>query len=175
MDETLQSIKTPQPSADEQLQPTTDEGQQSASGKEQFAEPDLSGLPRINWGALLMPAVWGPVHGQWITILFYPLWLFADTSLTNAVIFGGLGSGLLSTGGLATILAATVVLGTAAVTFLYASTAGRKAYLRVAERMTLQEYLARERVWTVVCALIALLFIVLATWYNLAVRIPAGV
>ncbi|MDR1088271.1 MAG: hypothetical protein LBL23_03250 [Coriobacteriales bacterium] len=166
MDETLQSMAQPEPAAGGAQQP--------ASEELQFAEPDLSRVPRINWGALLMPAVWGPVHGQWITILFYPLWLFADTCLTNAVIFGGLSSGLLSTGGLATILAATVVLGTAAITFLYASTAGRKAYLRAAERMTLQEYLARERVWAVVCALIALLFIVLATWYNLAVRIPAG-
>lgn len=127
-------------------------------------EVDLSKLPRINWGALLMPAVWGPAHGQWVTIFFYPIWLLADTCLTNAVLYGGL----------AIVLAITVFLGTAAITIFYACTAGQKAYLRVADRMTLQEYLARERVWVVVSALIAVLFIGLATWYNLAVRLPAG-
>ena len=127
-------------------------------------EIDYSGLPRINWGALFMPAIWGPAHGQWITILFYPLWLFADTSLTTAVFYGGF----------TIALAATVLLGTAAVTVFYARTAGYKAYQRVANRMTLQKYLARERIWTVVSILIALLFIGLATWYNLAIRLPAG-
>lgn len=128
------------------------------------AERDLRSLPRINWGALLMPAVWGPAHGQWVTVFFYPIWLLADNCLTNAVLHGGI----------AIVLAAIVVLGTAAVTIFYARTAGYKAYLRVADKMTLQEYLARERIWVVASALIALLFIGLATWYNLAVRLPAG-
>ena len=127
-------------------------------------EIDYSGLPRMNWGALFMPAVWGPAHGQWIAILFYPLWLFADTSITNAVLFGGF----------TYILAATVILGTAAVTILFASTVGYKAYQRVAHKMTKKQYLARERTWTIVSVLIALLFVGLATWYNLTIRLPQG-
>ncbi|MDR2036200.1 MAG: hypothetical protein LBP91_05990, partial [Coriobacteriales bacterium] len=133
-----------------------EEKQNQTPAIEHSEQIDLSGLPRINWGALFMPAVWGPAHGQWITILFYPLWVFADISLTNAVFFGGF----------VYVLAATVVLGTAAVTILYASTAGLKAYERVANRLSKEQYLARERIWTVVCALIALIFIDLATWYN---------
>lgn len=150
---------------------TTDETQAGAEKRQSVpqeeyveTEVDLGELPRINWGALLMPAIWGPAHGQWITIFFYPLWLLTDTCLTNAVLYGGV----------AIALAIPVILGTAAVTLWYACTAGRKAYLRVASRMTMQEYLKSERKWVVISALIALVFIGLATWYNLAVRIPEG-
>jgi len=125
---------------------------------------DYTGLPQINWGALFMPAVWGPAHGQWITILFYPLWLFADTSITNAVFFGGF----------TYVLAVSVVLGTAAATIFFALTIGRKTYARVAHKMTMQQYRSRERIWAVISALVALVFLGLATWYNLAIRLPAG-
>jgi len=121
-------------------------------------------LPRINLGALFMPAVWGPVHGQWITILFYPLWVFADISIVNAVFSGGF----------AIAMAASVVLGTAAVTIFYACTAGQKAYERVAHAMTPKQFRARQKKWVVICALIALAFAALATWYNLTIRIPGG-
>jgi uncharacterized membrane protein YdbT with pleckstrin-like domain len=127
---------------------------------EQEIKAELDKLPRINYGALFMPAIWGPAHGQWVTILFYPIWIFADNCIASAVRYGGL---------LAIVLAAIVVAGTAAVTLLYASTAGRKAYLRVAHKMTRERYLARERVWAVASALIALLFLGFATWYNLTV------
>ena len=47
---------------------------------EQIAQEDafLKGLPRLNIGALLMPPIWGPAHGFWVTILYYPAWLLAD-------------------------------------------------------------------------------------------------
>ena len=128
-------------------------------------EAKLSQLPRINIGALLMPAVWGPAHGQWVSIFFYPLWLLADTCFTNAVVYAN---------PLAIILAVVVFLGTAAITVVYASTAGRLAYIRVAGKVPVEKFLAKERVWVVVSALIALLFIGFATWYNLIIRIPAG-
>ena len=48
--------------------------------KEQIAceEKFLEGIPRWNIGALFLPPIWGPAHGFWATILFYPLWLVAD-------------------------------------------------------------------------------------------------
>ena len=125
---------------------------------------DYSSLPKVNWGALLMPAIWGPAHGQWITILFYPLWLFADTALTNAVFYGGF----------TIVLAITVVLGSAAITIFYGRTAGFLAFRRVADSTSKEQFLAQERKWVVASALIALLFIAWATWYNLTVRLPAG-
>lgn len=44
----------------------------------------MEGLPPINLGALFMPPIWGPAHGVWVTILFYPMWLFADNLLYAA-------------------------------------------------------------------------------------------
>lgn len=41
-------------------------------------EISLEGLPPLNLGALFMPPIWGPAHGIWITILYYPAWLLID-------------------------------------------------------------------------------------------------
>lgn len=129
-----------------------------------YVKVDLSKLPKINWGALFMPAIWGPAHGQWLTILFYPIWIFADTCFVNAIFHGGV----------FILFALLVFLGTAAVTIFYARTAGQKAYVRVAHKMSLERYLKRERIWALVSACIALVFIGLATWYNLTFVLPAG-
>ena len=146
------------------VESTQSHGGSHREGYEETLTADLSSLPRLNWGALLMPAVWGPAHGQWITVFFYPIWLLVDRCVTNAVFFGGL----------AMVLASIVIVGTAAVTIMYARTAGQKAYQHVAGNMPLKKYLARERIWVAVSAVIALIFVGLATWYNLAIRLPAG-
>ena len=127
-------------------------------------EENLAKLPRISLGALFMPAVWGPVHGYWIAIVFYPIWVFADISFTNAVFNGGF----------TIVLAVTVFLGTAAIMIWFAMTAGKRAYLRVADRIPIERYLKRQRIWTFVSLAIAVVFVVLATWYNLGIRIPTG-
>ena len=44
----------------------------------------MDGLPRVNLGALLMAPVWGPAHGIWASILFYPAWLVADNAFYAA-------------------------------------------------------------------------------------------
>ena len=41
-------------------------------------EKFLEGIPRLNVGALFLPPIWGPAHGMWAALLFYPIWLFAD-------------------------------------------------------------------------------------------------
>ena len=128
-------------------------------------DDDLARLPRVSLGALFMPAVWGPAHGQWVTILFYPLWIFADSCFVNGVLLGGL----------AAVLAVTVFIGMALITVFYARTAGRRAYLRVAGRIPLERYLRYERIWAFASLAIALLFFALATWYNLTIRLPQGI
>lgn len=149
---------------EEQGARTGSENERSAPRPPATAEEESNQLPRINLGALFMPAVWGPAHGQWVTILFYPLWLFADSCITNAVLYGGF----------TIVMAATVILGTAAVTLLYACTAGQKAYERASRTMTMQQYRARQRKWAVACFFIALFFVGLATWYNLTIRLVQG-
>ena len=53
---------------------------------EQIAQEEkfLKGIPRVNVGALFLPPIWGPAHGIWITILWYPIWLFADNTFYAA-------------------------------------------------------------------------------------------
>ncbi|MDR2492465.1 MAG: hypothetical protein LBD25_03250 [Coriobacteriales bacterium] len=125
--------------------------------------PSPERLSRLSLAALLMPAVWGPAHGIWASVFFYPLWLIADTCFVNAVRHGGI----------TIFLSAVVFVGTALVTVLFSWSANRIAYQRAAGRVTLERYLRRERKWAVACALIAVVLIVVATWYNLAVRMPS--
>lgn len=114
-------------------------------------------LPKINIGALLMPCVWGPAHGYWFTILFYPLLIFLDTAIRNAV----------DTGGAAIPVAVIMTAATIGFAFFFAKTCGVKAYARVAHRLSPEKYLKRERIWAVVSALILAVFLTLATIYNL--------
>jgi hypothetical protein len=108
-----------------------------------------------------MPAVWGPAHGYWVCILFYPLWIFADNCIYSAWSTGHI---------LAIILAVLVLLGTAAFTIFFARTAGPGAYARVANKVPIDAYLKRERIWAVASAVIAIVFLAVATWFNLAIR-----
>ena len=123
------------------------------------SEP-LPHLPKMNWGAFLMPALWGPGHGQWYLILMYPIWLFLDNIIYTAVHAGGWYV-LLAIACLACMLAFLVV---------YARGANMFGYLRIAQEKTVEEYLKREKVWAVAMAVIAVVFVVFATWYNLAIR-----
>ena len=54
----------------------------------QIAEEEkfLKGLPRFNIGAFLMPGIWGPAHGFWVCILFYPLYVFIDNLFFGAFV-----------------------------------------------------------------------------------------
>lgn len=116
-------------------------------------------MPRLNLGALVMPALWGPFHGQWYMILFYPLWLLLDNLLYSTVH----GNGNI-------VLAVIALLLTAAFTIFYALNANSWGYPRAAASKTPEEYLARERLYALVFGLVAVLFLVFATWYNLMVR-----
>ncbi|MBS5449934.1 MAG: hypothetical protein KHY83_00580 [Coriobacteriia bacterium] len=116
-------------------------------------------MPSLNIGALFMPALWGPVHGQWFMILFYPLWLVLDNLIYAAV-----------HGQQMAWLAAFAAIGTAAFTIYYAMRANVHGYIRVASEKSLEEYLATERKWSILFVLIGVAFIAFATWYNLAIR-----
>ena len=49
-------------------------------------EKFLEGIPRLNVGALFLPPIWGPAHGMWAALLFYPIWLFADNTVAFSLI-----------------------------------------------------------------------------------------
>ncbi|MBR2834916.1 MAG: hypothetical protein IKE43_04285 [Coriobacteriales bacterium] len=122
-------------------------------------------IPRLNIGALFMPALWGPAHGQWYMILFYPLWLLLDRLIYGSIYES---SGLIA-------LAVIAGVGTAVFTIAYALYANTYAYVRVATQKTPEEYNASERKQAIIWILLAIAFIFFATWYNLFVRVPAAV
>ncbi|MBQ9002101.1 MAG: viscotoxin-A3 [Eggerthellaceae bacterium] len=131
---------------------------------EQIAEEEafLKGLPRINWGAFFMPGIWGPAHGFWVAILFYPLWVFIDY-----LIYGAYINPQPWTIGIA-VLSAVVLF---VITYFFAKVSQPFAAHRAANRgITREQYLKRERIWAVVSFLIAIAALAWATYYNLEVR-----
>lgn len=119
----------------------------------------LPHMPRLNIGALFMPAIWGPAHGQWYMILFYPIWLLMDNLIYGAV-----------HGTANAALAVVAVAAAAWFTVFYALHANAYAYQRVAAEKTPEEFIASERRWSVLFVAIGVAFLAFATWYNLAVR-----
>lgn len=129
-------------------------------------EAFMKGLPRMNVGAFLMPAIWGPAHGFWVTILYYPAWLLADNVFYAAYE---------SPTPLALIIAVLTFVILLGITIAFSIVAQPIAAHRAeAKGVSRQTYLKRERIWIGVSALIAVVFLGLATWYNLDWRPYVG-
>ncbi len=122
----------------------------------------MKGLPRINWGAFFMPPIWGPAHGFWVTILWYPAWLLADNVVYWATQTPSPLAIALAVLTLAILLVATIVFAIVSQPF-----AAHRAEKRGIDRQT---YLRRQRIWAIVSFVIAVVMVVLATYYNLAIR-----
>lgn len=133
---------------------------------EQIAEEEkfLQGLPRVNLGALFLAPIWGPAHGMWAAFLFFVAWLFVDNA-----IYAASSSPTPLNVGLAVLMAAGIV----AATVVFAIVAQPFAAHR-AERMgeSRERYLRRQRIWAIVGAIVAVLIVVFATWYNIDMRPP---
>lgn len=122
----------------------------------------LKGLPRFNIGAFLMPPIWGPAHGFWITILYYPAWVFVDNMIYAAYSNPSV---------INIILVLTSVLILLSVTIAFAIVSQPIAAHRAEERgISRETYLRRQRIWAWVSAAIAVAMLALATWYNLDFR-----
>lgn len=131
---------------------------------EQIAEEEkfLKGLPRINIGALFMPGIWGPAHGFWVAILFYPLYLFADYMFYGAYAMPEPWTIALA------VITGVVLLGVhIAFSLVSQPFAAHRAENQGVSRET---YLKRERIWAVVCVILAIIALAWATYYNLEIR-----
>ena len=131
---------------------------------EEIAREDefLKGLPRINIGALVMPGIWGPAHGFWVCILFYPLWIFADYMFYGAYAMPQPWT---------IILAIVTAVLLAAIHIGFALVAGPQSAHRAEHKgISRETYLKRERIWAVVCVIIAIAALAWATYYNLEIR-----
>ena len=67
------------------------------------------------------------------------------------------------------ILAVLAGAGTLAFMVFFGFRSQLYGYLRVADRVPVATYLKRERIWVVVCLVLAVVFVGIATWYNLTV------
>ena len=122
----------------------------------------LKAVPRFNIGALFMPPIWGPAHGWWLAIVFYPLWLFADNVFYAAYIGASDNAGILAL--------VTFVLLTA-FTFAFSYFSQLHAVQRALDMgLTTNEFVKKQRFWAVLSVIIGIAFIAFATYYNLCVR-----
>lgn len=126
----------------------------------------MEGVPFFNIGAMFMPPIWGPAHGIWITIVFYPLWCIADSALWAAYS---------NPTPLSIACAAGVFLLGAAGTLMFAHTCQWHGLVRAYEKGHDKAwYLKRQKAWAVGCVIFALILIAVATWFNLCVRAGMG-
>ncbi len=124
------------------------------------ADEAIPRLPRFNLGAFLMPFLWGPGHGQWVGAFFLPIWLFMDSIVRTAI-----------TGPNALKVAATfVVVATVAFEAHFAKRANGLAWRRVYAKMTVDEFVRRERLWTVAMIPLFVAFFAWAVYYDVARR-----
>ena len=116
-------------------------------------------LPRFNWGAFLLPFIWGPAHESWVGMLFLPIWLFMDSIIGTA-----------NKGGIPTTIGGIIVV-VLTLTFqaYYAKRANGVAYRRVVGKMTVEEYARRERIWAIACAPVAALLVAWMLWFRIVV------
>ena len=135
---------------------------------EQIAQEDkfLEGIPRMNIGALFLPPIWGPAHGIWATILFYPLWLFADN-----VFYAAFSQRTALSVVVAVLMFASLTAGTVVFAILSQPFAAHRAASRGVSKQT---YVCRERIWAYVSVIAGCAMIAAATYYNVVIRPSLG-
>ena len=135
---------------------------------EQIAREEkfLEGIPRLKVGALFLPPIWGPAHGMWAALLFYPIWLFADNTFYAA---------WTERTPLALIVAAAVFATLTAGTVAFSLIGQPFAAHRAASRGVGKDaYLRRQRIWAAVSVVAGCAMIAGATYYNLVIRPTLG-
>lgn len=127
----------------------------------------LDGLPRFNVGALFLPPIWGPAHGMFLTLLWYPIWLFADNLFFAAYSVG-------STFSYVAAFLCFIIL--TLFTFYFSYAIRPRAALYCIERgKTKEQFQRRQKIWAVVSVIIGIAMLAFATYYNLNLRAPMGV
>lgn len=131
---------------------------------EQIADEEafLEGLPRVNVGALLMPGIWGPAHGFWACILFYPIYLFLDNVFYGAYVDPQVWKIALA------VVAGVLFVGVSvAFSLVSQPMAAHRADNAGVSRAV---YLKRERIWAGISIVLAIVAFAWATYYNLDIR-----
>jgi len=114
-------------------------------------------LPRFNFGAFLVPPIWGPAHGQWAGAIFLPVWLFMDSVVGSAI---GRGSGAAA----GAVVIVTLTLGAQA---WFAKRANGLAWRRVSDTVSIAKYARRERIWALALVPVAIAAVGWAVYFRL--------
>ena len=127
-------------------------------------------LPQFNWGAALMPPVWGPIHGVYLLVIFLPVIVFANRSLQN--LFELLGDASIFMQAFVILVTLGIVSATAYSMFFFGKRgwgiAWRSAEISKTPGVTeeaLQQFFKRERLWTALSAILFVGFVILATLF----------
>ena len=120
-------------------------------------------LPRFNLAAFLIAPIWGPAHGQWVGVVFLPIWLFVDSIISSAGA-GGIGTRITS---------AVVVVLTLAFQAVFAMRGNGLAWRRVAERVSVAQYVRQQRWWAIASVPAAAFVIGWAIWFHLVYQTAA--
>lgn len=135
---------------------------------EQIAREEefLEGIPRLNIAAFFLPPIWGPAQGLWASILFYPIWLFADNTFYAAFTERTV---------LSIVIALIVGVVLVGITVAFSLIGQPLAAHRAASRgVSKEDYLRRQRVWSIVCVIVGVIMLAAATYYNLVIRPTIG-
>lgn len=126
----------------------------------------MQGVPPVNVAAFLLPPIWGPAHGIWASIAFYPLWIFADNMFYLAYS---------QRTPLAITLGLLVFVSLALITLIFARLSQPLALHRALDRgISKETYLKRQRIWMIVCIIIGVIALAAATYYNIVIRPATG-
>jgi hypothetical protein len=132
---------------------------ESVSGRIVLVDDEpVPALPRFNVAAFLLPFIWGPVHGQWVGLIFLPIYVFMDSIISTA------GEGGVATGAGSVL----VVAGTLAFQAFFAKRANGLAYRAVCDRQSVEEFSRGQRIWAWASVPTALALIALIVWLRIA-------
>jgi hypothetical protein len=98
---------------------------------------ELPRLPMFNLAAFLIPPLWGLWYGQWIGVLFVPMYIFANNALELSLGKGG------------PWLAITIAIFAATLLFqwFFARRANGLAWRHVCAKQSVETFRRRQRVW----------------------------
>jgi len=128
-------------------------------------------LPRFNWAAAFMPAVWAPAHGAFAGIIVLPLIIFALNALSSAL---DLPAEAALPFQIITWLITIIIL-TCTIAFMYhygtrgwgiAWNKSRLSREPLVTKEMFDQFVKREHLWTIlsVISLIGLLYLVISFW-----------
>jgi len=128
-------------------------------------------MPKFNWGAALMPPVWGPIHGVLIAAVVLPVIVFANNNFSNALNLPAEASTFLHV--LMWAVTSFIILGTGAFCYYFGSRGWGIAWNKdsissepLVTREIFDKFVKRERLWTILSAVlfVGFVFLVVTFW-----------